>query len=435
MSGHDEQKLIKWLWLSQKAYSTPASANTFLKYFGGIDELYAADEASLAQVEVRSEKLGSLLADKDLSGAERILAYCRENGVGTVTPDDYFYPRGVAALHNRPVLLYYLGNFSDLDQEPCAAIVGSRNPSDYGIRCAKTFSWELAKAGVVTVSGLASGIDSCAHRASLYAGAFTVGVLGCGIDVVYPKENAELYGEVAKNGLIITEFPPSTPPAGSNFPLRNRIIAALGEVTVVVEGSSSSGSLITAEYALRAKKPLFAVPGSVFWDGCSGSNALLRLGAEPLLEASQVLEKLSLNHPELRPEKAAAKKQKRDRIPREGSSKKKKIKTDGGDAPLFSSSGRLTRDRAQIPPAFSAPKETPSADGGRDSAPSRPSIARLDGTQLEIYTRLSAQPVTPDELVNEKMNAKTVLKTLTALEMEGFVRRIAGGRFEVAGED
>ncbi len=421
MSRMTDDELLRWIWLSNAAYTAPSGANTLLKFFGGARGVWEADEDQLAQVGLRSPALAARLADKDLDRAGRILEYCRSNGVGIVTPEDFFYPEGLRRLSNRPVALYHLGGFADLEQEACVGIVGTRRPSDYAVRCAKRLSLDLARAGAVIVSGLAAGVDACAHKAALYAGAFTVGVLGCGIDVVYPKENAELFDGVAKNGLIVTEFPPSTPPAGSNFPMRNRVIAALSDAVVAVEGSERSGALITAEHALRQGKKLFAVPGSVFFEGCAGTNALLRLGASPCLGAGDVIEALADAYPALRPER------KRAPEPEKGGEGKKPKKKKS-----FSTIGEAPREDAAIPPAFEVPAK-PEKEPEKEPESEVPSIAVLNAEQLKLYTRLGGEPVTPDQLA-EGSEVKTVLKTLTALELKGFVKRLPGGRFAAAAE-
>ena len=417
-----DEELLKWIWLSAAAYTAPAAANTLLKYFGGAQGVWEADEEKLSEVNIKYPSLTARLADKDLKRAGAILGYCRANGVGIVTPEDFFYPEGLRRLKNRPVALYHLGGFIDFEQEPCVAVVGTRHPSDYAVRCAKTVSLDLANAGAVIVSGLAAGVDACAHKAALYAGKFTVGVLGCGIDVVYPKENAELYAEVARNGLIVTEFPPSTPPVGSNFPMRNRIISGLSDAVVAVEGSERSGALITAEYALRQDKFLFTVPGSVFYSGCSGTNALLKLGARPCLEAADVTEVLAEKYPSLKAD--------RKRAPAPGKDGEENKK--GKKKKLFSSGKDLPQSEAAIPPAFEAPEKPEPKEPGPE-APEAPSITLLNAEQLALYTRLGSDPVTPDQLAAGG-DVRKVLKTLTALELKGFVKRVPGGRFAAISE-
>lgn len=420
MSAFENEKLIYWIWLSLATENAPSTANTLLKYFGSAQGVYDADSDALEQVPGLSGSRIKLLSDKSTERAERILEYCRKNGVGTVTLDDFFYPERLKCLPNRPVLLYYLGNFIDFDDCPCVAVVGCRKPSDYGVHCAKRISLDLAKAGVVTVSGLAAGIDSCAHKASLYNQSFTVGVLGCGIDVVYPPQNRELYKEVAQNGLIITEYAPSTPPAGRNFPMRNRLICGLSCMTAVIEGSHGSGALITAEYTLRQNRPLFSVPGSIFYQGCGGSNALLALGAKPLLNAGSILEKLY----EQFPDKISFKPGIAPKKPKKGKK-------------LFSANNKIPSSSADIPARFEDQEKTKKKSKKEKPQPEalHPSISLLNESELKIYTRLTDEPVLPDALVDESTTVSKVLRTLTSLEIKGFIKKHPGGKFSAGNED
>ena len=423
MAELSDEQLLYWIWLSNATVNAPVIANTLLKFFSGPKGVYEADEDALEQVDCSLRGRMALLADKDLDRAQSILDYCREHGVGIVTLDDFFYPERLKSIYNRPILMYYLGNFIDFDASPCVAVVGTRKASDYGTRCAKRISYDLASAGAVTVSGLATGVDSCAHKASLYCNEFTVAVLGCGIDVVYPKENAELYAQVARNGLILTEYPPSTPPLKKNFPLRNRILSGLSCACAVIEASQRSGALYTAEYALRQKRPLFSVPGSVFFEGCRGRNALLALGAKPLLSAEPILALLGDSFPDrirYRPGEDPPKPTKKKEP------KKKK---------LFSAKKEMDASAAAIPPLFEAPKEKPRPSEESEERPPRPDITCLNETQLKLYVKLSSRPLSPDELVDEDTPVKVVLKTLTALELKGFVKKHPGGRFSVTDEE
>lgn len=423
MSQSSDEALLEWIWLSCATTNAPVIANTLLKYFGSAHGVYLADEEQLEQADCNLRGRMQALLDKDLENASSILAYCREHSVGIVTLSDFFYPERLKSLYNRPILLYYMGNFIDFDTTPCVAVVGGRKPSDYGVRCAKRLSYDLANGGAVTVSGLAAGIDACAHKASLYCNRFTVGVLGCGIDVVYPKEHRELYEQVIQNGLILTEYPPSTPPTGRNFPLRNRIISGLSCACAVIEASGHSGALYTAEYSLRQNRPLYAVPGSIFYEGCGGSNLLLTLGAKPLLSAEALLDELALSFPDKISRVAPAE----EPAPKKKVPRKKK---------LFSSQEELPADQASLPPEFrEAPAESPQEEAPTPPAQPRPGITELTKTQLKIYMKLSDTPILPDALVDEELNVKTVLKTLTALEIKGFIQKHPGGTFSVCDEE
>lgn len=186
------------------------------------------------------------------------------------------YPAALLDHPLPPPVLYLRG---ELPRAPAVAIVGSRGMTPYGRRAAQHFARQLAGAGVVVVSGFARGVDTAAHRAALDAGGLTVAVLGCGIDVDYPRGNTELGVEIGHHGALLSEFPLASPPRSWHFPMRNRVIAALAASVVVIEAAPRSGSLITAHLALELGRDVYAVPGSIFEPLCEGTNELIADGA------------------------------------------------------------------------------------------------------------------------------------------------------------
>jgi DNA processing protein len=205
------------------------------------------------------------------------------------------YPLLLAAIHDPPRRLYLRGEGSvAMLSGPAVAVVGTRSCSPYGAQVARRLGRELAAAGATVVSGLARGVDAEAHRGALEAGGPTVAVLGCGIDRDYPRAHAALARRVAEVGLLVSEYEPGVEPAPWRFPARNRIIAGLAGVTVIVEARAKSGALITADFALEDGREVFAVPGEITSALSRGTNELLRLGAAPLVEANDVLAALGL---------------------------------------------------------------------------------------------------------------------------------------------
>ena len=205
------------------------------------------------------------------------------------------YPPFLAAIHDPPGRLYLRGEGSvEMLSGPAVAIVGTRSCSPYGAHVARRLGRELATAGVTVVSGLARGVDAEAHRGALEAGGPTVAVLGCGIDRDYPRAHAALAHRVSELGLLVSEYEPGVEPAPWRFPARNRIIAGLAGVTVIVEARAKSGALITADFALEDGREVFAVPGEITSALSRGTNELLRLGAAPLIETNDVLAALGL---------------------------------------------------------------------------------------------------------------------------------------------
>jgi DNA processing protein len=219
----------------------------------------------------------------------RYLRELAERGFRWVARTDPQFPSRLRAIHDPPAGLFVRGEapLALLDRVS-VAVVGARACSPYGIAVATSLGRELAAAGVIVVSGLARGVDGAAHRGALDAG-LTIAVLGCGIDRDYPRAHASLAAEIARDGLILSEYAPGVEPAPWRFPARNRIVAGLATATVVVEARERSGALITTDLALEEGREVFAVPGEITSQLSHGTNALLRLGATPVTCAADVL--------------------------------------------------------------------------------------------------------------------------------------------------
>lgn len=224
------------------------------------------------------------LVEKEIRSAEKI-------GAKLVTGEDENYPAHLKHIYDPPPLLYVHGELRPEDSR-AVAVVGSRNPTSYGQAAAERISRGLASRGVTVVSGMARGVDSCAHRGALLAGGRTIGVLGCGLDVVYPPEHRELYKQVAAQGAVVSEFPLGTPPDRDHFPIRNRIISGLSLGVAVVEATLRSGSLITARLALEQGRDVYAVPGNVDSARSAGANRLIKQGAKLVTHAEDILEEI-----------------------------------------------------------------------------------------------------------------------------------------------
>ncbi|MCW5965823.1 MAG: DNA-processing protein DprA [Bryobacterales bacterium] len=202
-----------------------------------------------------------------------------------------FYPSMLRGVLDAPLLLFALGNV-DLLHDVNVAIVGTRRPSTYGKSVAEKLARDLAALQVCVVSGMARGIDTCAHRGVLDAGGKTIAVFGCGIDHIYPAENKALSQEIASKGLIISEFALGASPYPQNFPLRNRVVSGISHGVVVVEGSQYSGSAITARYALEQGREVLAVPGNITSQPSWGPNLLIKQGAALVQDATDILNQL-----------------------------------------------------------------------------------------------------------------------------------------------
>ncbi len=288
-------ELKYWLWLSLRRGIPRTDILALLEHFGSPENIYFAGEADYKAVMASGYEP---LLDKGMSAAREILSMCADNGWSIVTLGDALYPARLRNIFDPPVLLYVRGRLPDLGDEAPVAIVGTRSCTPYGLVTAERVSYEAARAGAVIVTGMARGIDSAAVRGALRAGGRVIGVLGSGLDVVYPRSNERLFDDVAATGALITEFTPGTPPAAANFPVRNRILSGISLGVTLIEAPERSGALITASLALEQGRDVFVIPGNVDAESCRGSNALLKEGAIPVMSGLDIVEQYLDLYPE-----------------------------------------------------------------------------------------------------------------------------------------
>ncbi len=268
-----------------------------INHFRSPENVFHADPRELEQVEgVTAKAIESIKAFKPGSDVQRELDLIEKNSVTVITLKDPAYPESLKNIYDPPPFLYVKGEITKQDDN-AFAIVGSRNASEYGTLATDRISRELAAHGLTIVSGMARGIDSCAHTGALAAKGRTIAVLGSGIDVIYPSENRKLYESIVVHGAVISEFPIGTEPLAYNFPARNRIISGLSLGVLVVEASLNSGSLITARLALEQGRDVFAVPGNVLAYKSKGTHKLLKDGAKLVESAQDILEEIRLKAP------------------------------------------------------------------------------------------------------------------------------------------
>lgn len=256
------------------------------EYFGSFGAVWKAKDRELASIRYSNGRI--ILDDKKKKALgewkNREEALRREyetlekQGIQFVTILDQEYPKRLESFGDRPPGLFVKGSLPKEDS-PSVAIVGARNCTEYGRQIAGKFAGELAEEGVQIISGLAAGIDGFAHMGALEAGQTTYGVLGCGINICYPREHYSLFCRVVKQGGILTEFVPGTGPLAMNFPMRNRIISGLSDAVIIIEAKEKSGSLITADLALDQGREVFAVPGRATDPLSAGCNQLIKSGA------------------------------------------------------------------------------------------------------------------------------------------------------------
>ena len=289
--------LVHWIWLSQRKAVTIRQKLTLLEALQDAEEVYRADEAAYSHIEGMTEKAVADLMQKDLTESFRILTHCMEKNISILTFEDRQYPDKLKNIHTPPIVLYYKGMLPKWQEVPVIGVVGTRRASAAGLRNAEKLGYEIAACGGMVASGGADGIDTAALKGALYANKPVIAVLGFGADVVYPAKNRSLFAQIQKQGCLITEFAPGTPPNSWNFPMRNRIISGLSSGVLVVEAPARSGALNTANHALDQGKDLFVVPGNIDQPSCVGSNALLKERAIAISTGWEILEEYAFLYP------------------------------------------------------------------------------------------------------------------------------------------
>lgn len=349
-----------------------------LARFRAPSEVLHASEAALEEV------VGANLAQRirtykefvDVDAQERAMA---KYDVRFITMEDPAYPARLAEIYDPPLALFVRGDLYESDQY-CVAIVGTRHATAYGLRVAAKLGGELAARGITVISGMAQGIDAAAHRGALETGGRSIAVLGCGVDIVFPAENADLMHSIIQHGCVISPFPMGMNALKGNFPQRNRIISGLALGTVVVEAPPGSGALITARHAVEQGREVFAVPGQVGQRTSMGPHALIREGAKLVESLEDILMELDIP-PSLRR------------------------------------------------PAPAIKSDTPATPAAAQTAPKAPESV-LSEVEKDILATLSPDGSFVDEIALAcRISISEALSSLTLLELKGLVRQFSGKRF------
>jgi DNA processing protein len=271
----------------------PVRVRNLRAHFGTLDKAWLANEFDLVRAGLSARLAGEVARVRRETSPEIELERTLRAGVQAVCLDDPRYPTLLSKIDDPPPVLFVRGAVGPVDA-PAVAVVGTRNPTRYGRDVAEAIGRALAQAGVLVVSGLARGVDAHTHDATLRAGGRTLGVLGCGVDRVYPPEHAALADRIAGNGAVISDYPVGAPPEASNFPARNRIISGIASATIVVEADERSGALITATFAAEQGRDVLAVPGNIFNPSSRGPNRLIAAGATPVVDVDALPQLLNL---------------------------------------------------------------------------------------------------------------------------------------------
>ena len=370
------------IWLQSVLNVGNNRAKDILKHFGSAENIYKADYKEIISSGLFKKSELERIKDKDLTYSLEIIDDCKNNGIEIIPFGSSKYPYCLSVIEDAPLILYVKGNMPDFDKTPTISIVGPRKISDFGKKAAFSLSFRLAKSGFCIVSGGALGGDTYAHAGAIKAKGKTVIVLGCGILNDYLPQNKALRKEVAINGALISEFPPRADATKFTFPIRNRIVSALSLGTVVIEASSKSGALITARHAAEQGRDVFVIPGQPDKKEYIGSNALLRDGAKPILDVSDIFGEYILRFP----------------------------------------------DKINIENAFKDPILDDREKTNKKIEKNLP-----EGLSKEakiVYNYLDKQKFLPEEVLGCGIETDSIISALTELEMEMLIKAIPGGMYE-----
>jgi len=286
------EKIRHWLALNMIPGVGASRCQKLLKHFGSPQAILEANLSELQHVSGIGEYTArQIISFRNRLDIEREISKIEKQKVSILTFLDDDYPPNLRLIFDPPVVLYVKGKILPEDRI-AIAVVGTRRPTGYGKMVAEMLGKELAERNITVVSGLARGIDTCAHRGALSCGGRTIAVLGCGIDICYPPENRAIFDEIGERGAIVSEFSMGTRPEKINFPLRNRIISGLSLGAVIVEAGSRSGALITAGCALEQGREVFAVPGNIFSLESKGTHSLIKEGAKLVEKCEDIIEEI-----------------------------------------------------------------------------------------------------------------------------------------------
>ena len=372
------------IWLQKALGAGNIRAVKALKVFSNAENIYRASPSERKAAGIFSPKDLSRLGSTKIDTAKGIIEDCRKYGIDIIPIGDRKYPYTLSVIDNPPIVLYIKGEMLDFDNTPAICIVGPRKVSNYGKKAAYSLGCRLSKSGITVVSGGAVGSDYYAHLGALKAGCKTALVMACGIENKYLPQNAPLRKYVSENGCLISELPPKAGLTKFSFHIRNRIMSALSLGIVVVEAGEQSGALITANHALNQGRDVFVIPGSPTEKQYVGSNALLRDGARPLLDLSDIFNEYIPRFP----------------------------------------------DKIDVKKAFEKPqksvKKTEKAEVHKKLL-----NETLSKEAKIVYNHLDKHKFYPDEIGGTDLGSSEILSALIELELEGLVRALPGGRYEV----
>ncbi len=288
--------LVHWIWYAMLSGVSARQKLQLLERFSDPEDIYYTQKFD--RIPDVTAEMAEALENKDLSSAQKVQKACADKNIGILTFRDAAYPNRLRNIHQPPLVLYYKGILPDFERQPVIGVVGTRKASAYGLHNTHTFSGEIAACGGLVVSGGAYGIDTMALEGALQAGKQTVAVLGCGVDVVYPRTNRALFARIEEHGCLLSEYIPGTGPMPWQFLERNRIISGLSNAVLVAEAPEKSGALNTAKNAFEQGRDVFVIPGNISVASSAGSNKLLQDYGRAVFSGWDVLKDFAPQYPD-----------------------------------------------------------------------------------------------------------------------------------------
>lgn len=410
-----------WVWMSQALGAGSYRTDRILSQFGGAREFYEAGEEGLRRVDLKEKERMALRRFPMLRALE-ICENARKLGMEILTPESPGYPQRLREIPGMPLVLFVRGNLDGLDDTAAVGVVGTRKSSEYGRTVARRLSRDMARAGAVVISGMALGIDTQAHLGALEGKGRTIAVLGCGLDICYPPQNRELMERIAKEGAVISEYAPATPPTSFHFPQRNRIIAGLSLGVLMVEADYGSGALLTVRDAMEQGKDIFTIPHGLYDPHAAVSLALIRDGVIPVGCARHILEEYEPRFPgtiELsRLEKSV-------RSSKGGNVREEPRAQTGAQPPAQQTGGT---DTAENPRTAAQPQEpSPVCSGTPPKAAEQ--AAGLSEQAQQVLRELGSEAKSINELSDRTgLSIPQLLGAATELELSGMAQLLPGRR-------
>lgn len=414
----DEKTAVYWIWFSQLRQTSLQQKWDLLHHFGDVDSIFNAQAIGLRAIKWMTKPSLDELQDRDISEAYALYKACKKNEIRLLPCTEPEYPASLKEIPDPPILLYYKGTLPDFSAQPNVGIVGTRRATAYGLRMAQLFGRQIASCGALVISGGAAGVDTLAMQGALEAGKPVVGVVGNGLDSVYPVSNTRLFEQVEKTGCIISEYPPGTSALNWHFPQRNRIISGISNGVLVVEAPDKSGALITARQAKKYRKDVFVVPANLDAEAAKGSNALLQEKALPAYSGWDVVKTYQTQYPET-------------------------VNYNDGQTivcplnfitePERKPVTKLKNRNLKMPDAVASDKKT--IDNNATNGYSGIETASREYTkeEQEILNCLGKEPVFIDQIVGKvNMPSGKVMAILTMLAMEGKVVQYSGKRVSLS---